>query len=81
MKAVKNAAEIAGARAAHIRDGASVVRFLAGSTPRGVRGGLTEIAAVEALEDFRAAGGRPARRVVPDDLGIRARTARSSITG
>ena len=29
MKAVKNAAEIAGTRAAHARDGASVVRFLA----------------------------------------------------
>ncbi len=29
MKAVKNAAEIAGTRAAHTRDGASVVRFLA----------------------------------------------------
>ena len=29
MKAVKNAAEIAGARAAHLRDGAAVARFLA----------------------------------------------------
>ena len=54
MKAVKNAAEIAGARAAHRRDGASMVRFLAwldGQSP------VTEVAAVEALEDFRAAGG------------------------
>ncbi|WP_457104917.1 aminopeptidase P family protein [Methylobacterium sp. P5_C11] len=57
MKAVKNAAEIAGARAAHIRDGASVVRFLAWLDGAAAAGGLTEIVAVEALEDFRAAGG------------------------
>ncbi|MCJ2054343.1 aminopeptidase P family protein [Methylobacterium sp. J-070] len=57
MKAVKNAAEIAGARAAHIRDGASVVRFLAWLDAATASGTLTEIAAVEALEDFRAAGG------------------------
>jgi Xaa-Pro aminopeptidase len=53
MKAVKNAAEIAGARAAQLRDGAAVTRFLAwfdGEAPRGV---LTEIDAVEALESFR----------------------------
>ena len=29
MKAMKNPAEIEGSRAAHIRDGAAVVRFLA----------------------------------------------------
>ncbi|MCJ2014939.1 aminopeptidase P family protein [Methylobacterium sp. J-076] len=57
MKAVKNAAEIAGTRAAHRRDGASVVRFLAWLDAAAAQGGLTEIAAVEALEDFRAAGG------------------------
>lgn len=57
MKAVKNAAEIAGARAAHIRDGASVVRFLAWLDAAAAAGRLSEIAAVEALEDFRAAGG------------------------
>ena len=56
MKAVKNAAEIAGSRAAHARDGASVVRFLAWLDAAAEKG-LTEIAAVEALEDFRAAGG------------------------
>src|SRR5215467_9510459 len=53
MKAVKNAAEIAGAHAAQLRDGAAVTRFLAwfdGEAPRGV---LTEIDAVEALESFR----------------------------
>ncbi|SFL89479.1 aminopeptidase P family protein [Methylobacterium pseudosasicola] len=57
MKAVKNAAEIAGARAAHTRDGASVVRFLAWLDGAAAAGGLSEIAAVEALEDVRAAGG------------------------
>jgi len=57
MKAVKNTAEIAGARAAHVRDGASVVRFLAWLDAAAASGGVTEIAAVEALEDFRAAGG------------------------
>ena len=57
MKALKNAAEIAGARTAHLRDGASVVRFLAWLDGTAASGSLTEIAAVEALEDFRAAGG------------------------
>ena len=57
MKAVKNVAEIEGAREAHIRDGASVVRFLAWLDGAAAAGGLSEIAAVEALEDIRAAGG------------------------
>ncbi|KQP32328.1 aminopeptidase P family protein [Methylobacterium sp. Leaf100] len=54
LKAVKNEAEIAGTRAAHLRDGVAVVRFLAWLD--GAKG-LTEIAAVEALEDFRSEGG------------------------
>ncbi|WP_375463843.1 aminopeptidase P family protein [uncultured Methylobacterium sp.] len=57
MKAVKNAAEIAGARAAHARDGASVVRFLAWLDRAAAGGDLTEIGAVEALEAFRSEGG------------------------
>lgn len=57
MKAVKNAAEIAGTRVAHRRDGAAVVRFLAWLDGKAEAGGLTEIAAVEALENFRAEGG------------------------
>jgi Xaa-Pro aminopeptidase len=52
MKAVKNAAEIAGARAAQLRDGAAVTRFLAWFDREAGRG-LTEIDAVEALESFR----------------------------
>jgi len=53
MKAVKNAAEIAGARAAHQRDGAAVTRFLAWFDRQAPRGQLTEIDAVEAVESFR----------------------------
>jgi Xaa-Pro aminopeptidase len=53
MKAVKNAAEIAGAHAAQARDGAAMARFLAWFDREAPRGTLTEIAAVEALETFR----------------------------
>jgi len=53
MKAVKNEAEIAGMRAAHRRDGAAMVRFLAWLDQEAPSGKLTEIAAVEALESFR----------------------------
>ncbi len=53
MKAVKNPTEIAGARAAHIRDGAAVSRFLAWIAREAPGGTLTEIDAVESLEAFR----------------------------
>jgi Xaa-Pro aminopeptidase len=53
MEAVKNAAEIAGARAAQERDGAAVTRFLAWFDREAPSGKLTEIDAVEALESFR----------------------------
>jgi Xaa-Pro aminopeptidase len=53
LKAVKNAAEIAGARAAQLRDGAAVTRFLAWFDLQAPRGELTEIDAVEAMESFR----------------------------
>ena len=56
MKAVKNAAEIAGTRAAHHRDGLAVTRFLAW-LDRAAAEGVSEIAAVEALEDFRRESG------------------------
>ncbi len=79
MKAVKNATEIAGARAAHLRDGAAVVRFLAWLEREAPGGKLTEIDAVEALESFRRDTGllkdsrfRPSRAP--------ARTAPSCIT-
>jgi Xaa-Pro aminopeptidase len=53
MKAVKNAAEIAGAQAAQLRDGAAMTRFLAWFDREAPAGRLTEIEAVEALESFR----------------------------
>ena len=53
MKAVKNTAEIDGARAAQQRDGAAVARFLAWFEHEAPKGKLTEIDAVAALETFR----------------------------
>ena len=53
MKAIKNTAEIAGARAAHLRDGAALTRFLAWLSREAPLGKLSEIEAVERLEDFR----------------------------
>jgi Xaa-Pro aminopeptidase len=57
MKAVKNAAEIEGARAAHLRDGAAVTAFLAWIARQAPSGTLTEIDAVERLEALRAETG------------------------
>jgi Xaa-Pro aminopeptidase len=57
MKAVKNHAEIAGARAAHTRDGVAMARFLAWLEREAPAGKLTEIDAVEALESFRRDSG------------------------
>ncbi len=53
MKATKNNAEIAGMRAAHLRDGVALARFLAWLDREAPSGKLTEIDAVEALESFR----------------------------
>jgi Xaa-Pro aminopeptidase len=53
-KARKNATEIRGARAAHKRDGAAVVRFLAWLDRESPHGGLDEIAASRHLETLRA---------------------------
>ena len=58
LKAVKNPAEIAGARAAHHRDGLALCRFLAWAAREAPLGEVTEIAAVERLEAFRAETGR-----------------------
>ena len=54
-KACKNAAEIAGMREAHLRDGAAVCAFLAWLDAHTPQGGLTEIDVVTALEGFRRA--------------------------
>jgi Xaa-Pro aminopeptidase len=55
MKAIKNAAEIKGARAAHLRDGVAVTRFLAWLDTTAATGTLDEIEAVRRLEGFRRA--------------------------
>ncbi len=52
-KAIKNKAELDGARAAHIRDGAALTRFLAWFAQAAPKGALTEISAAQALETFR----------------------------
>ena len=58
MKAIKNDAELAGARAAHIRDGATVVRFLAWFDRAVSSGRVTETDAVCALETYRRETGK-----------------------
>ena len=52
-KACKNAAEIAGSRAAHIRDGAAMVEFLCWLDSEAPKGTLSEIDVVKKLETFR----------------------------
>jgi Xaa-Pro aminopeptidase len=52
-KARKNAVEIEGSRAAHLRDGAAMVQFLAWLDDEAPKGGLTEIDVVKKLEGFR----------------------------
>jgi Xaa-Pro aminopeptidase len=54
-KAAKNAAEVAGMREAHLRDGAAVVEFLCWLDQTAPKGGLTEIDVVTALEGYRRA--------------------------
>lgn len=53
LKAQKNETEIDGTRAAHIRDGAAMVRFLAWLDREAPKGRLTEIDAAVMLESFR----------------------------
>ncbi|BDW85936.1 aminopeptidase P family protein [Roseicyclus marinus] len=52
-KACKTASEIAATRAAHLRDGAAMVRFLSWLDAEAPKGGLTEIDVVRRLEGFR----------------------------
>ncbi|HEX8164186.1 MAG TPA: aminopeptidase P family protein [Beijerinckiaceae bacterium] len=69
LKAVKNAAEMDGARAAHRRDGTAVTRFLAWLAREAPSGRLTEIEAVERLEALR------------DETGLLKELAFSTISG
>jgi Xaa-Pro aminopeptidase len=52
-KAIKNAAEIKGARAAHLRDGVALVSFLAWLDEHAPSGRVDEITAAMKLEEFR----------------------------
>ncbi len=54
-KACKNDTEIAGTRAAHLRDAAAMCEFLAWLDAEAPKGGLTEIDVVKKLEGFRRA--------------------------
>ncbi|MGI4880586.1 MAG: M24 family metallopeptidase [Janthinobacterium lividum] len=54
-KAVKNPVEIAGSRAAHLRDGAALTRFLHWFSIEAPRGGLDELGAAARLRQFRDA--------------------------
>ncbi len=56
-KAIKNPVEQAGHKAAQARDGASVARFLHWVATTAPQGGVTELAASDKLEAFRAEGG------------------------
>ncbi len=64
-RAIKNAAELAGSRAAHRRDGAAMVKFLHW-LDSGEPGGVDEIAAVTALEGFRRATGEQTQMKLRD---------------
>jgi Xaa-Pro aminopeptidase len=56
-KARKNKTEREGARAAHVRDGAAMARFLCWLEREAPAGGLTELAVAAKLTQFRKAGG------------------------
>jgi len=56
-KACKNKAEVAGTRAAHLRDGQALTRFLAWLGTTASKGGIDEITAARKLEAFRAETG------------------------
>lgn len=56
MKACKNAAEIAGERSAHIKDGVAVTRFMMWLKKAVKTERVTEISAAEKLEEYRKAG-------------------------
>lgn len=58
LKARKNPVELAGAREAHLRDGAAMVRFLAWFDKAAARKNLTEIDAAQAAETFRRENGK-----------------------
>jgi len=57
-RAIKNAAELEGARQAHIRDGGAVAKFLHWMSVEAPKGQVTEIDAAKKLEAFRQETGK-----------------------
>ncbi len=55
-KAVKNETEQAGIRAAHVRDGVAVTKFIHWLKTNAASGSITELSAGTKLEEFRSAG-------------------------
>ncbi|MBW2731315.1 MAG: aminopeptidase P family protein [Deltaproteobacteria bacterium] len=58
MKAHKNAKELAGSRAAHVRDGVAMVRFLHWLSDAVPTGEVSELSAAQQLRELRAEGQR-----------------------
>ncbi|MBU0864594.1 MAG: aminopeptidase P family protein, partial [Alphaproteobacteria bacterium] len=56
-KAIKNDVELGGTRAAHVRDGVAVARFLQWMEDVAPQGGLDELGAAAKLREFREEGG------------------------
>ncbi|HZG33618.1 MAG TPA: aminopeptidase family protein P, partial [Sphingopyxis sp.] len=56
-KAIKNSVELGGTRAAHIRDGVAVSRFLRWMEAVAPEGGLDELGAAAKLREYREEGG------------------------
>lgn len=56
MKAVKNPAEIAAEKAAHVKDGVALTRFMYWLKNAAANESVTEISAAEKLEEFRCRG-------------------------
>lgn len=56
-KAIKNPVEIAGIKAAHVRDGVALTRFLRWVEAEAPKGGIDELSAAAQLEQFRRASG------------------------
>lgn len=75
MKARKNATELAGMRAAHLRDGVAMVRFLSWLEEAVPEGGVTEVGAAGRLESLRAEGEHFRGLSFPTIAGYRAHGA------
>ena len=55
-KAIKNKVELTGTRAAHLRDGVALTKFLHWMSQHASKGTITEVDAATMLEDYRSCG-------------------------